>query len=99
MCAMCADVRKISNDVRECAEMCKTVRDVRKCAENKQRCAEMCGNVQKCAGCAEMCGGAYKIFVCALRTQKLLIMCGVLRNLCARTLRTLNFKHCFKPNF
>ncbi|PKK68969.1 hypothetical protein RhiirC2_712982 [Rhizophagus irregularis] len=67
---MCANVRKISNNVQKCAKLCgmcgnvrKISNDVRKCAENKQRCAEMCRNVQKCAGCAEMCGGAYKIFV------------------------------------
>ncbi|RGB30476.1 hypothetical protein C1646_291879 [Rhizophagus diaphanus] len=34
-----------------------------------------------------------QIFVCAKHTQKFLVMCGVFKNLCARTLRTLNFQH------
>ena len=33
MCAMCANVRKISNDVRKCAKMCGMCGNVRKCAE------------------------------------------------------------------
>src|SRR5437763_17186315 len=67
----------------QCLQVCGNVRYIRK----------TCASVRKCAQCAGMCGNAYKIFVRAQRARNLQVMCGVLQNLCARTLRTSNFKH------